>query len=381
MLEQVPAPVPGLPAPPWAPAVAVLDRCWDRVTGLRTSLAVVALVALTVGRAGLGFEGDGTTWIELVRAFPEPLDDYRSNSVTGTALARLVGVDSIDGWIALHLVVLLLVVVVVGRVIVDRFPTGEGRALAAVWVALGSAAPALTQKVGSYDPYVVLGVVLVTWGRRRGTAVVGGVLIGATSAEQGIIGIVGAVVVAAALADDVGDGVLGRLRRVTVLPVLGVGVAAVAATRLALVAWYRATGATVPSRADVLGSFLGESLANAATAGLAGVYAWLGLGWGLVVLAPLALRWTRGQAVAVLAGLVALPAAVTVATLDGTRVFAMVSLPAYLVLLGRLVDAVGEGAVERTFVRRATVAALLAAPLLPALLTSPGGEPHFVFPF
>lgn len=381
MLEQVPAPVPGLPAPPWAPAVAVLDGCWDRVTGLRASLAVVALVALTVGRAGLGFEGDGTTWIELVRAFPEPLDDYRSNSVTGTALARLVGVDSIDGWIALHLVVLLLVVVVVGRVIVDRFPTGEGRTLAAIWVALGSAAPALTQKVGSYDPYVVLGVVLVTWGRRRGTAVVGGVLIGATSAEQGIIGIVGAVVVAAALADDVGDGVLGRLRRITVLPVLGVGVAAVAATRLALVAWYRATGATVPSRADVLGSFLGESLANAATAGLAGVYAWLGLGWGLVVLAPLALRWTRGQAVAVLAGLVALPAAVTVATLDGTRVFAMVSLPAYLILLGRLVDAVGEGAVERTFVRRATVAALLAAPLLPALLTSPGGEPHFVFPF
>lgn len=381
MLEQVPAPVPGLPAPPWAPAVAVLDRCWDRVTGLRASLAVVALVALTVGRAGLGFEGDGTTWIELVRAFPEPLDDYRSNSVTGTALARLVGVDSIDGWIALHLVVLLLAVVVVGRVIVDRFPTGEGRALAAIWVALGSAAPALTQKVGSYDPYVVLGVVLVTWGRRRWAAVVGGVLIGATSAEQGIIGIVGAVVVAAALADDVGDGVLGRLRRVTVLPVLGVGVAAVAATRLALVAWYRATGATVPSRADVLGSFLGESLANAATAGLAGVYAWLGLGWGLVVLAPLALRWTRGQTVAVLAGLVALPAAVTVATLDGTRVFAMVSLPAYLVLLGRLVDAVGEGAVERTFVRRATVAALLAAPLLPALLTSPGGEPHFVFPF
>lgn len=372
----------GPPQPATARVAASLDRVWDRLVALRAWIAVGLLLALTVARTGIGVEtGDTIHWVRLARAFPQPLSDWRTSSVTGPALARLLGMDTVEGWLVLHSLMIVLVVGLVGVLVATRFPTRQARMVAAIWLALGSVAPAVAQKVGWYDVYLVAGVALVVWGGRRGTAVVGGVLIGLTSAEQGVVGLVGAAVVAAALVDEHGDGIVGRIRRMPILPDLVAAGAALALARLAVLAVQRTYGIVVPTRADVFGRYLGDSLGNAATAGLSGVYAYLGLGWGLVLLAALALRWDRRRTATVLAGLVALPALVTVTTLDGTRVFAMVSMPAYLVLVARVADGFGAGTVERSLVRRATTAALLAAPLFPALMTAPTGDAHFVFPF
>lgn len=375
---------PSAPAVPTARVAAVLDRTWDRITGLRPALAVGLLLGLTLLRSGVELEENGAVlWVNLARAFPAPLSDWRANSVTGPALGHLAGVETSSEWLTLHFFVLLAVVGLLAGVVASRFRTREARTVAAAWLALGSIAPALTQRVGSYDVYVVAGVALAVWGGRRGIVVAGGVLLGATSAEQGLVGLLAAGLVAVALAEADPDrpGLLGRLRSSAVVPGLAAAGAALTVTRLAVLALHRSSGIVVPTRAEVFGTYLGPSLDNAASAGLAGVYAYLGLGWGLVLLAALACGWGRRTVALVLVGLVAVPASVTVTTLDGTRVFAMVSMAAYLVVLGHLVDAAGEGRVDRRFVRRSTTAALLAAPLLPALMTALSGDPHFVMPF
>lgn len=378
---------PAAPVAPPAPTVrvaAALDRTWAWITGLRPSLAVGLLLGLTLARSGFWLEENGAVlWVNLARAFPAPLSDWRTNSVTGPALGHLAGVETTSEWLTLHFFVLLAVVGLLAALVAGRFATRETRTVAAVWLALGSIAPALTQRIGSYDVYVIAGVALAVWGRRRSAVVAGGVLLGATSAEQGLVGLVAAGLVAVALtdADAARPGLLTRVRAAAELPHLATAAAALTVTRLVVLAAHRSTDILVPTRAEVFGTYLGDSLGNARAAGLSGVYAYLGLGWGLVVLAALALGWNRRTLAVVLVGLVAVPASVTITTLDGTRVFAMVSMAAYLVVLGRLADATGAGHLDRRFVRRATTAALLVAPLLPALMTAPSGDPHFVMPF
>ena len=378
--------VPTAPTAPTVRVAAALDRTWAWITGLRPSLAVALLLGLTLARSGFWLEENGAVlWVNLARAFPAPLSDWRTNSVTGPALGHLVGVETTSEWLTLHLFVLLAVVGLLAALVAGRFATRETRTVAAVWLTLGSISPALTQRVGSYDVYVIAGVALAVWGRRRSAVVAGGVLLGATSAEQGLVGLVAAGLVAVALTDLDADaarpGLLGRVRSAAELPHLATAAAALTVTRLVVLVAHRSTDVLVPTRAEVFGTYLGDSLGNARAAGLSGVYAYLGLGWGLVVLAALALGWNRRTLAVVLVGLVAVPASVTITTLDGTRVFAMVSMAAYLVVLGRLADATGEGRLDRRFVRRATAAALLVAPLLPALMTAPSGDPHFVMPF
>lgn len=102
---------------------------------------------------------------------------------------------------------------------------------------------------------------------------------------------------------------------------------------------------------------------------------------GVVLLGWAAGAWTRRSFAAVALSLLLLPALATVTTLDGTRVFAMVSFPALLVLLGWVVDRVEAGSREARFARRATIVALAASPLIPALITEPNGLAHFVFPW
>ena len=373
---------PVAPTAPTARVAAALDRTWAWITGLRPSLAVGLLLGLTLVRSGVWLEENGAVlWVNLARAFPAPLSDWRTNSVTGPALGHLVGVETTSEWLTLHLFVLIAVVGLLAALVAGRFATRETRTVAAVWLALGSIAPALTQRIGSYDVYVVAGVALAVWGRRRPAVVAGGVLLGATSAEQGLVGLAAAGLVAVALTDAPQPGLLDRVRSAAELPHLALAAAALTVTRLVVLAAHRSTDVLVPTRAEVFGTYLGDSLGNTRAAGLSGVYAYLGLGWGLVLLAALVLGWDRRTLAVVLVGLVAVPASVTMTTLDGTRVFAMVSMAAYLVVLGRLADATGEGRVDRRFVRRATAAALLVAPLLPALMTAPSGDPHFVMPF
>mgnify|MGYP003404915893 FL=1 len=87
------------------------------------------------------------------------------------------------------------------------------------------------------------------------------------------------------------------------------------------------------------------------------------------------LRWLAAGG-----ALIAVPAVATITTLDGTRVFAMVSLPALLVVIG-WVDAQALGERSERVLQRVATAALLAGVVLPALVTHTGGGHWFMFPF
>ncbi|HEU5152615.1 MAG TPA: hypothetical protein VFU19_19150 [Iamia sp.] len=374
------------PEPGWRRVGPLLDRGWEKLTGVSGPTFVALVAAVAVLRSGI------RTWVEqptldLVAAFPDPLPDWRANSPLGVVLAAALGVDDVDGWVRLHAVALVVAAVVLVLGVLAGLAPGAPRRVAAVWLAVGSLPVVLLQKVGSYDAYAVVGAVLVVLPRRRGLAVLGGLVLGWTSPEQGAVGLVSAAIVLWALEAETG-GAAAALRRVRSLPLAGclaAGLAGVVVARVAVITWFRVSGVTVPGRDDLLTDLAPESIRRAVGAGGAGVFTWLGLGWALVVLVALVGRWRARPLAGLVAGLVVLPGAATILTLDGTRVFTMVSLPAVLVLLGWLApradDVAGADRSVAVLVRRATVLALAVAPLVPALVVDTTGAVSFPFPW
>jgi hypothetical protein len=370
--------------PGWRRVGPLLDRGWDRLAGLSGPMFLALMAAMAILRSGM------RTWVEqptldLVTAFPDPLPDWRANSPLGVVLAAAVGADDVDGWVRLHAVALVVAGLALVLGVLAGVAPGAPRRVAAVWLAIGSLPVVLLQKVGSYDAFALIGVVLVVLPRRRGLAVLGGLVLGWTSPEQGAVGLVSAGLVLLALeSEGSGRGAIARARSHPLAGCLAAGLAGVVVARVSVIVWFRASGVDVPGRDDLLTDLAAESVRRAVGAGGAGVFTWLGLGWALVVLVALVGRWRARPLAGLLAGLVVLPGAATILTLDGTRVFTMVSLPAVLVLLGWLAPRADADAPDRpgaALIRRVTVVAFVVAPLVPALVVDTTGALSFPFPW
>jgi hypothetical protein len=88
--------------------------------------------------------------------------------------------------------------------------------------------------------------------------------------------------------------------------------------------WFHLEGAHVEGRSDAFRRLLLDSLRNASALGVTGAYAWLSVGWVIVIAVLWQVRAHPRYCVAASLGLVAIPAAATIATLDGARVFGSV---------------------------------------------------------
>lgn len=364
---------------------AALDRAWDRL-GSGSPVALLAgLATLVILRSGVGLSRlDVPFVLAYIESLPRGLPDWRANAVVGPALARLLGVETEAGWFTLNGALVVGVAVLAGWCVARRVRSRPARMVATTWLALASFPVVVLQRIGWYDAFTVAGAFLVVCSRSRALALAGGVLLGLTNAEQGVVGLVAAALVAVALRPDgvsFGTG-LRDLRHHPLGPALAAGLAGLLLARLGLLALFTAQGVAMTTRGDVFGGLLGRSMVNSLSAGGTGVYAWLGAAWGVVGLSWFVRSWALRRWLELVAAVVALPALATLTTLDGTRVFAMVSLPALLVLVGWVADRADDPAAPGAgIVRRATVAALVLAPVLPAIISEPTGNVWFSFPW
>lgn len=362
-------------------ALRVLDRTWAWIEGLSDLGFIACLCAFTVLRAGVSVERTEVSLL-AVEQFPEPIAEYRSNSVIGSAVGHYLGVHTEQAWILLHLGVIVVGIAIIARCLASAFPTTSRVRMAAIWLSLSAVAPSVLKKLGSYDPWTVVAMALIVLPRRHRLvlAPLGGIVLGLSNAEQGLVGLACAAVLIVVLPAGADEGWSTRGRLVP----LAWAAFGLVVSRAAVLVWWSHIGAEVPSRAGVFDQYLTDSLRGAGGAALAGVYTWFGVAWVLVGFAVLVavgtqrmtfLRWLAAGG-----ALIAVPAVATITTLDGTRVFAMVSLPALLVVIG-WVDAQALGERSERVLQRVATAALLAGVVLPALVTHTGGGHWFMFPF
>ena len=310
--------------------------------------ALFLVTAVVVARSGIGLYDHGM--IEIAQRFPAPHPSYKGVSVLSPAIAWAVGVDGDLEWVVLHVPIVLAVLVVL-VVLLGRLGTPEPLRLVPELVLLASAVPVvLLGRIGHYDVWFVLASAAVVLGPSWVGPLVGGVVLGATNVEQAAL----ALAAAAACGWSLSVGVGRRL---------AVAAATTLAARSLVEWWYVANDVAADPRAASFTELLGDSVGSFLRVAPVAVASWYGAAWVVVIVVvrlppPGPRRW------ALVVGLLVVPALASIGTLDGTRVFAMVSLAPLLVVatwLARL-DPDGRQAPVVAHASRAAVGLMLITP-------------------
>ena len=315
-------------------------------------LAAMA-IAFILAKDGLAFATGNTTnfFLPASQALPQPTG-YFSSSLGNLLLARALGIDDVSRWMALHIVLMaaaiglaLLLVLLPGREGATR--DRQGQAAMVLVLLASSALHTLPGSIGMYDPVTFAGGSLLVLGRSRVLRGLGLVVMCLGNPEQATLASVCLLVLSLHPA--------ARHWRRTGIVAVGLS-----ATWLVVMQAWLATGGA-GSRIVVLPYLLGQSVSATLANPALVIWLWLGCGW-LIVGALLA--WSRGRDRWVVAlALIIIPTLVTLVTVDGARVFGMVTLPAFLVAGGICWTYLSD--VER--IRRASAGAfLMLLVLLPA---------------
>jgi hypothetical protein len=336
-----------------------LDSLAERV--VRWSCEVPAatfflmLSMLTVLRCGWQKYEAIDPLLEFARSFPAPSNSYKANSVLGVALAALVGATKRTPWWRLHGLVTLALTAVTLYLVVKSLGDRASRRHMGILLFSSSAPVVALQLVGHYDVFTLFGATLLGLGTSVAGAAVGGLVVGASNGEQGLVMAACALLVAFALR-------LGQRRR------LAAFAAACLLARVGVLYWLQAYGVSASGRGALLGENLRRALHGFLHDGTTAIYSWHGPLWVVVALAIWAHRSAPARMASLAAGLIAIPAAAAVTSLDGTRVFVCCVWPS-LCLLTREWSA-GEASWTRELPREKIAGfVLLAIPVLPAYLT------------
>jgi hypothetical protein len=250
-------------------------------------------------------------YVPGVIEFPKA-SGYYSASVGDVLLAKVLGITTVNAWVALH-VILVVGALIVAVVLVVRSDLAPPGALLLV-LAGSSAAAVMVGTVGKYDPLMFLGGVMLVLGRRAVVSYLGAVLMALGNPERAIVACICLLILT-------GIEECRAWRRVAL-----VSFALTAAFWVVTQLWILQSG--VEGRMTLLPIFLFMSVQNFFANAAGSVWSWMGIGW-LVVLGLGVTMRGRARLI-ILASLVLVPMLVTVITVDGARVYGLVVLPAYL---------------------------------------------------
>jgi hypothetical protein len=287
------------------------------ILGRPTRWATAIVLLIGVARAGINTQVD-VTFLEVAKSLPMPIHDYRGVILISPIIARILGLTTFRQWAGLHVVTEELFIVVTIVMVVRRFAQKEQQLFCAVALAASGLAVVSLNELGWYDVWVFSGAVLLIFGERWPTAIVGGLLFGCTNIEQAALALLA-----------LGLCAIGLRRQIAVRMLLA-GAAAIG-IRLVILCWYALYDVHSVSRAQLVGSYAAVSFHSFVRIWPIEVYSWYSASWVIVA----ALIWAVGgrRRLLLLVALVLIPAAGTLLTLDGTRVFVGIALPAFLLLI------------------------------------------------
>lgn len=341
---------------------AALTRLWNRIEAIGVVAFLSWVAVLLVVRSGVSWS-DVSELSGFALELPHPGSSFRSNAVLGPLLAGLTGMGAPGRYVVLHGILTAGWFVAAAWLLRRRLGSAGPWRAGLVWLSFTTLPTSLLRQIGSYDVYLCWGALLVALGGSPAIAAVGGALMGATNIEQGLLVLVCGAMLHWATSDERDGAGFARTLRT-----FGPAVGALLASRAVVLVWFHRVDASVQTRSDAFWELLADSLTNALHLGGAGLYSWLAAGWVLVLVLLWQLRDRPARWIAAATGSVLIPAAATVTTLDGSRVFSSVSAVAVLVLVVHLAQQ-SELPTGR-WMRSGAAALLCAGLLLPALNTT-----------
>lgn len=307
----------------------LLSRIGIRLVTVRCGVLALGACGIVLIKGSIRVDWDSirSAGIPAAAALPRAIE-YFSASFGLPAIARILGVSSPEGWIALSICLAAGCLVTSFVVVARRFRSEPTRQAAAILaVAFLPLTTVTFNAVGRSDSFIVLAAVLIGAGRSWLPWTLGALIFVMANPEQAFVATLSLLVLSFSKS-------FWALRKRAWLS-LCVAVVGLLATQT----WLLASG-VVSSRAAVNLMLLEKSLVTQF-----GQWPWLLYGvagtlW--IALVPM-LGWawsvnSRWQRVALLVGLLGIPLIATFVTLDGVRVLAAVSAPVLLAAMFAWMD-------------------------------------------
>ncbi len=268
-------------------------------TGIRTSL--------------LGIEKN---YLPIIQLFPD-YHSYVSASIGPISFGHLLGVNTAIEW-------LLVCAAVLGACLTTVYflLRKTDRAIAAAAALFFVSISALSTQfiwLGSYDCFVLFGLSLWALAKGRALWIIGALVAASSNPEQMLVGSLALILVT--LAPPLNGF------RTKAYALLGSSLA-----MMFFVTLWMSRSEIQESRLTLLTENLKTSILQFVRDLPYNVWGWYGVVW-LLVLVTLVLSRSWRIRILLLIGMVVVPALATIVTLDGVRVFAMVSMPIALVLV------------------------------------------------
>jgi len=339
-----------------------LLRAWARIEALPTWVFIGWIATLLILRTGLSWGGTGELE-RFARNFPHPGATFRSTSVLGPTIGWATGIHTGMSWVLLHAGLTIGWFTLTAWLLRRRVGSVRAWRVSLVWLTFLAAPASMLRRLGSYDVFTAIGVALVALPATPWPALAGGAIMGATNVEQGGLAVLCGALAFWAIPDS--EGVHASLRNLALR--FGAALAGLLGGRLVVLIWFQLVGAQVEGRSDAFTRLLVDSVRNATALGVTGVYAWLSVGWIIVLATLWQLRAHPRYWVAAGIGLVAIPAAATIVTLDGARVFSAVGGIALMLALVWFAQMATRH--EGEWVLSCSAALMLFGLLIPAVVT------------
>lgn len=278
---------------------------------LRRLWLLVAVVGII--RTGIGFYG--SRMLEVSQSLPKPIDAYQSFNLPGPILARILGITSTNGWIVLHLIVLPIFVLIVGKLLIRKVTGIEERRFLIIALGCSALPSTLISQVGHYDTYLFLGssIFALTTGYLSGFILAA--FLGITHFEQSMFMYLSLAFISLALGTR-------QTKRLILAACTGVAV------RFGLNFWAEFYDIAVPTRWSLMITRQGFITNMNLRLFFVHIFSFYGAAWALVI-SLVAISKPKIRKYLFLA-LLAIPFIGFFISFDGTRIFANLAWPAFL---------------------------------------------------
>jgi len=335
---------------PLIPPLTSLGAFW-----LRRSASVQIFLAFALLFAKNGFDIElrniQEAYLPGSLLFPEPAG-YFSASFGQVAFANILNLTNTTTWIVAHTVLTVVILGFIFLLIVKNRNTDRSYMILVI-VATTSAAAVLIS-IGKYDIFTFGGGAILVLARSNWVASIGALLMASGNPEQ-------------ALLVSISLLILTRLQTFKTFRARAwIALAVSLLSWIAVQFWFLRSDLD-QGRLSLIPKFLGESLSNMVTDPLLQIWAWLGVGWIIVLVALILMK--KNERIVVMASVIAIPALASVVTADGARVFGAIALPSFLLISSWLVN---EKIKPSKFAETAVGVFVIALLLLPTTLEKPG---------
>ena len=308
-------------------------------------IVLVLLVLLSKNAFDIELRNIQEAYLPGAQEFPKAVG-YFSASFGQVIIAAGLGITTTTQWVVLHFA-LTVVALGVAFYLIGR-EDHQKRSFMILVLASATATSSLFVSAGKYDVITYLGAVILALARTHVGSVLGAFVMASGNPEQSAVAVAALLVLSFApeFANQRARALLGSV--------------AVAVGWVAVQVWFAASEAS-SSRLDLVSEYFLDSIVNVLSAPGSSVWSWLNGGWFLIGAALVLVSRTSRKWL--ILSLVVLPAAVSVATADGARVFGLVVLPAYLVVFANLPTAFVGARGQQPLIIGGILSGLIALPI------------------